>query len=91
MRLVTFRDSPHSTRVGILENEQVHGLAAETMIEWLRGEGRVRTGTIHPLKDVHCTILRLLGLDDNKLTYFHAGRFKQLSQVGGQVIPELLG
>src|SRR5215207_520133 len=52
MRLVTFRDSPHSTRVGILENQQVHGLAAETMIEWLRGEGRVRTGTIHPLKDV---------------------------------------
>ena len=45
MRLVTFRDSPHSTRVGILENEQVHGLAAETMIEWLNGEGRVRTGT----------------------------------------------
>ena len=53
MRLVTFRDSPHSTRVGILENEQVHGLAAETMIEWLNGEGRVRTGTIHPLQDVH--------------------------------------
>jgi fumarylacetoacetate (FAA) hydrolase len=39
--------------VGILENEQVHGLAAETMIDWLNGEGRVRTGTIHPLKDVH--------------------------------------
>ena len=53
MRLVTFRDSPHSTRVGILEGEQVHGLAAETMIEWLNGEGRVRTGTIHPLQDVH--------------------------------------
>ncbi|HZO58222.1 MAG TPA: fumarylacetoacetate hydrolase family protein [Solirubrobacterales bacterium] len=53
MRLVTFRDSPHSTRVGILENEQVHGLAAETMIEWLNGEGRVRTGVVHPLQDVH--------------------------------------
>jgi fumarylacetoacetate (FAA) hydrolase len=53
MRLVTFRDSPHSTRVGILEQEQVHGLAAETMIEWLNGEGRVRTGTVHPLGDLH--------------------------------------
>jgi fumarylacetoacetate (FAA) hydrolase len=53
MRLVTFRDSPHSTRVGILEGEQVHGLAAETMIEWLNGQGHVRTGTIHPLQDVH--------------------------------------
>jgi fumarylacetoacetate (FAA) hydrolase len=53
MRIVTFRDSPRSTRVGILENEQVHGLAAESMIEWLKGEGRVRTGTVHPLKDLH--------------------------------------
>ena len=44
----------------------------------------------HPLKDVHSTILRLMGLDDNKLTYFHGGRFKQLSQTGGSVIKELL-
>jgi hypothetical protein len=44
----------------------------------------------HRLKDVHCTILHLLGLDDNKLSYFHGGRFKQLSQVGGSVIKELL-
>jgi hypothetical protein len=45
---------------------------------------------VHPLRDVHCTLLHLLGLDDNKLTYFHAGRYKQLSQVGGKVIRELL-
>jgi hypothetical protein len=78
---------------------------AKGMSMWLAGGG-VKAGTVvgatdelgekavdvrHPLKDVHCTILRLLGLDDNKLTHFHAGRFKQLSQVGGQVIPELLG
>ena len=29
-------------------------------------------------------------LDDNRLTYFHEGRFKQLSQTGGEVIQELL-
>ena len=45
---------------------------------------------VHHVRDVHCTLLRLLGLDDNKLTYYHAGRFKQLSQFGGQVIKELL-
>jgi uncharacterized protein (DUF1501 family) len=45
---------------------------------------------VHHVRDVHCTILRLLGLDDNKLTYYHAGRFKQLSQFGGQVIPDLI-
>ena len=45
---------------------------------------------IHPLKDFHVTLLHLLGLDDAKLRYFHAGREKQLSQTGGQVIRELL-
>lgn len=45
---------------------------------------------VHHVRDFHVTLLRLLGLDDNKLTYYHAGRFKQLSQFGGQVINELL-
>ena len=44
----------------------------------------------HPIKDLHVTLLHLLGLNDNKLTYFHGGRFKQLSQTGGEVIRELL-
>ncbi|MEQ1829575.1 MAG: DUF1501 domain-containing protein, partial [Pirellula sp.] len=42
------------------------------------------------IRDFHVTLLRLLGLDDNKLTFYHAGRFKQLSQFGGQVIQELI-
>jgi hypothetical protein len=42
------------------------------------------------IRDFHVTILRLLGLDDNKLTYYHAGRFKQLSQFGGQLIKNLI-
>ncbi len=45
---------------------------------------------VHPIRDLHVTLLHLLGLDDNKLTYFHAGRFKQLSQFGGEVIKELI-
>jgi hypothetical protein len=45
---------------------------------------------VHHIRDVHVTLLHLLGLDDNKLTYYHAGRHKQLSQFGGQVIKELL-
>jgi hypothetical protein len=45
---------------------------------------------VHHIRDVHVTILHLLGLDDNKLTYYHAGRHKQLSQFGGEVITELL-
>jgi hypothetical protein len=77
---------------------------AKAMAVWLAGGG-VKAGAIvgatdeigeravevvHPIKDLHVTLLHLLGLDDNRLTYFHEGRFKQLSQVGGQVIHELL-
>lgn len=77
---------------------------AKAMALWMAGGG-VRAGQvigatdeiggeavecIHPIRDLHVTILRLLGLDDNKLTYFHGGRFKQLSQIGGKLIPELI-
>ena len=77
---------------------------AKGMAMWLAGGG-VRAGhaigatdeigeaavdIAHPIKDMHVTLLHLLGLDDNNLTYFHAGRFKQLSQVGGSVIKELI-
>ena len=44
----------------------------------------------HPIRDLHVTLLHLLGLDDNKLTYFHGGRYKQLRPFGGQVIKELM-
>ena len=77
---------------------------AKAMTTWLAGGG-VKAGEIvgatdevggeavdvvHPIKDFHVTLLHLLGLDDNKLRYFHAGREKQLSQVGGELIRELL-
>lgn len=76
----------------------------KAMTIWLAGGG-VRAGhtvgatdetgaeavdCVHHVRDLHVTLLRLLGLDDNKLTYFHGGRYKQLSQFGGQVIGELL-
>src|SRR5579883_2218497 len=43
-----------------------------------------------PLRDVHATILRLLGLDQNRLTYLSAGRFKKLTDIGGRVITEMV-
>lgn len=52
--------------------------------------GEQAVETARPIQDFHVTLLNLLGLDDNRLTYFHAGRFKQLSQTGGKVIQELL-
>jgi uncharacterized protein (DUF1501 family) len=77
---------------------------ATAMPVWLAGGG-VKNGhiigatdevglkaveAVHPIKDFHVTLLHLLGLEDAKLRYFHAGREKQLSQTGGQVIRELL-
>jgi len=52
--------------------------------------GMTAVEEVHPVRDFHVTLLRLLGLDDNKLTYYHAGRFKQLSQFGGKVIDRLI-
>ena len=42
--------------------------------------------------DIHATILALLGLDHNKLTYFFQGRNFRLTDVGGQnnLAPRLL-
>jgi hypothetical protein len=77
---------------------------AKGMCVWLAGGG-VKAGQVvgatdelgasavecvHHVRDFHVTLLHLLGLADNKLTYFHEGRFKQLSQTGGQVIKELV-
>ena len=52
--------------------------------------GMTAVEDVHHVCDFHVTLLKLLGLDDNKLTYYHAGRFKQLSQFGGKVIDSLI-
>jgi hypothetical protein len=43
-----------------------------------------------PLRDVHATILNVLGLDDRRLTYLHAGRFRKLTDIGGNVLKEIV-
>jgi hypothetical protein len=43
-----------------------------------------------PLRDVHATLLHLIGLDQNRLTYLHAGRYKKLTDIGGRVINEII-
>ena len=52
--------------------------------------GATAVENVHPIRDVHVTLMHLLGLDDNKLTYFHGGRYKQLSQFGGEIIQEMI-
>ena len=43
------------------------------------------------ISDVHATILNLLGLEDTKLTYRHAGRLRKLTDTGGKVLGEIIG
>ncbi len=40
--------------------------------------------------DFHATILHLLGIDHERLTYRHAGRDFRLTDVHGRVVKQLL-
>jgi Protein of unknown function (DUF1501) len=42
------------------------------------------------VNDLHATMLHLLGLDHQRLTYFHNGRSYRLTDVAGEVIHEIL-
>ena len=42
------------------------------------------------IHDWHATILHLLGLDHEKLTYRHAGRDFRLTDVHGRVVKDIL-
>ena len=71
---------------------------------WLAGAG-VKAGTVHGetdeygvrvardgvhVHDFHATILHLLGLDHERLTYRHSGRDYRLTDVHGNIIREVL-
>lgn len=80
-------------------NHNQHGL-----VIWFAGGG-IKAGTAAgrtddfglraadkpiPLRDVHATVLHLLGLDNMALTYLHEGRYKRLTDTGGRPIREIL-
>ena len=52
----------------------------------LRGIG----DTIH-VRDVHATILDLMGLDQEAVNYQHAGRIRKLTDIGGRVLKDIVG
>ena len=71
---------------------------------WLAGAG-VKGGVAHGatdefgfeavedrvhVHDLHATILHLMGLDHEKLTYFHQGRHERLTDVYGNVVKAVL-
>jgi hypothetical protein len=66
------------------------GVKAGSVIGATDELGNSAVEAVHPIRNLHVTLLHLLGLGDNKLTYFHDWRYKQLSQFGGEVMRELL-
>jgi len=48
-----------------------------------------RDGKVH-MHDLHATILHLMGLDHERLTFRHAGRDFRLTDVHGKVVHEIL-
>ena len=77
---------------------------AEVFSSWMAGAGvkpgfsygesdehgcMVASNEVH-IHDFHATILHLLGLDHERLTYRHAGRDFRLTDVAGKVVTEIL-
>ena len=75
-----------------------------TFVSWLAGAGvkggvaqgesdewswRAKSGRTY-CYDLHATILHLLGIDHEKLTFRHNGSDRRLTDVHGQVVRELL-
>ena len=55
-----------------------------------RGAGfRAVAGLVHA-HDLNATILHLLGLDHERLTYYHNGINRRLTNVHGEVVREIL-
>jgi hypothetical protein len=50
---------------------------------------RAEENPVH-IHDLHATILHLLGMDHERLTYFHNGRDHRLTDVAGKVVHEIL-
>jgi len=42
------------------------------------------------ISDIHATVLHLLGLDHERLAYFHQGREETLTDVSGRVIHDIV-
>ena len=42
------------------------------------------------IRDVHATLLNLMGLRDTELTYTHAGRIRKLTDIGGSTLRSIM-
>ena len=99
-----FGRTPYSQNLSDSESEAGRGHHPQAFTAWVAGGG-VKAGVTHGktddygyhavdgkvhVHDLHATILHLLGLDHERLTYQHAGRGFRLTDVYGRVVDEII-
>ena len=95
-----FGRTPFNAQPGAKGREHHH----QCFSSWLAGGG-VKGGLVYGetdehgvavaedevhVHDFHATILHLLGIDHERLTYRHAGRDYRLTDVAGRIVKEIL-
>ena len=96
-----FGRTPYHEQAGHAGREHHH----QAFSSWMAGGG-VKGGIVHGatddygvavardrvhVHDFHATILHLLGLDHERLTFRHVGRDYRLTDVSGEVVKEIIG
>ena len=87
-----YRPTSAEQAVGLLDNKWGTSelLAGGTDLLDLQKEYVAQPEKVVSLRDVHATILYLLGLDHERLTYRSGGRDFRLTDVAGRVIQGIL-
>ena len=86
------RDNPgrdHNTRAMTIWFAGA-GIKAGTLTGATDDLGFKAVEDIYRMRDVHATVLHLMGLNDLRLTYYSAGRNQRLTDTGGTVIKQVL-
>lgn len=101
---VSAEDAFFRDQVEPILRERCYECQPESFCTWMAGGGikgglmhgetdefgfRPISGKVH-LHDLHATILHLLGLDHEQLTWRHQGRDFRLTDVYGEVVREIL-
>jgi hypothetical protein len=66
------------------------GVKGGTVIGQTNDLGYKAVQDVYRIRDVHATVLHLMGLNDVRLTHYHAGRNRRLTDTGGNVISQVL-
>ncbi|MSV29810.1 MAG: DUF1501 domain-containing protein [Bryobacterales bacterium] len=97
-----FGRTPDAAQTDLSKAGRDHNIRAMTI--WFAGGG-IKAGVIagetddlgnkavsgiYRMRDVHATILHLMGLNDLQLTYYHLGRNMRLTDTGGRKIESIL-